>query len=393
MENPKLLDISNIDMPKELPKIPFYLESEHYEIAYSLFEACNLHCKFCFEGHRSNNIEMGKILEAPQNIFNEMVPELEKYPYIKHLNIRLWGGELFFDAIPDIIFEAYHRLVEDCRTLFMEKYPELKLTFSWLSNGVWTKWDRIKALLDYSNGVLGFSYDPADRFPSKKAEDLMIENTWRAYKEGYLANLSITLTKQTIKQYISGQSSLKKFPPMKTDVNYYTANPGWKDLVVDDDDLYEFFKWALKERLFDINIIENLMAAGINKKEYFKGHYCDCKTCKQYSNGYCTVDCAKRASILPHKMFYGKYSNIITEENVSDIKLSLGMLKRGCLTCPYYNLCQKPCWITVVFEGFKPTSNCPYAKIYKDIQEDKELIKDFIAWSEENERRLNARNE
>lgn len=372
---PKLFNLDNIDMPKDLLKIPFYYEPENYEIAYALFEACNLHCKFCFEGHRDNTIDVLKIKAAAFNIYKEMEPELEKYQ-IKNLNIRLWGGELFFDSIKDEVFDAYKFLIDKCRELFGQKYPDLKLTFSWLTNGVWTKWERIKEILDYSGGHLGFSYDPADRFPNAKIEQQMIDNTWRVYNEGYLANLSITLTKQTVKQYISGNSNIEKFPPMNVDVNYYTANPGWENLLLDDEDLYQFFKWALEKRLFRINVIENLMGAGANKKIWFNGHYCDCKTCKQYSNGYCTVDCAKRASILPHEMFYGKYDKYITEENVSDIKLSMGIQKMGCLNCQYYNLCQKPCWISIIFEGYKPT-NCPYARIYKDIVKNKKLIEDY----------------
>jgi len=376
---PQLLDITNIEMPQDLIKVPFYLEPDNYEMAYALFEACNLHCKFCFEGHRDNTVDLLKIKAAPFNIYKEMVPELEKYKNIKNLNIRLWGGELFFDALKDEVFDAYIYLIDKCRELFSKNYPNLKLSFSWLTNGVWTKWDRIKRVLDHSNGVLGFSYDPADRFPSEKIEQQMIDNTWLVFNEGYLANLSITLTKKTVEAYVTNKSNLDKFPPMNIDVNYYTANPGWKDLLLDDEDLYKFFKWALDNRYFNINIIGNLMGAGANKKEWFKGHYCDCKTCKQYSNGSCTVDCAKRASILPHEMFYGKYDKYITEENVSDIKLSMGIQKMGCLNCSYYNLCQKPCWISIVFEGYKPTS-CPYARIYKDIEKDKQLQLDYESY-------------
>ena len=373
----KYIDISNVEMPKDLLKIPFYLEPTYYEMSYSLFEACNLHCKFCFEGHRDNNVDILKIKAAPFNIFKEVDLDLQKYKNVTKVDIRIWGGELFFDALSDEVFDAYKFLVDKCRELFKEKYPQITLNFLWLSNGVWTKWERIKELLDYSKGELGFSYDPIDRFPNEKTEQLMIDNVWRAYKEGYVIKLSITLTKKTVEAYINEKSRLMDFPPMQADINFYTANPGWEDLLLDDEDIYQFYKWALKKRLFNINVIYNLMAPATGKKEWHRGHYCECKTCKQYSNGYCTTDCAKRASILPHEMFYGKYDKYITEENVSDIKLSIGMKKRGCLSCPFYSLCQKPCWITIIFEGYKPSKECPYARIYKDIVKDKELIKDF----------------
>ena len=64
------------------------------------------------------------------------------------------------------------------------------------------------------------------------------------------------------------------------------------------------------------------------------------------------------------------------DEMRMDIVCCLWEQKMGCLNCPYYNLCQKPCWISIVFEGYKPT-NCPYARIYKDIVKDKKLQEDF----------------
>ena len=377
----KLIDISNVDMPKDLLKIPFYYEPTHFEMAYSLFESCNLHCPFCFEGHRDNRIDINKIREVPKKLYSFLEEDLKKYSSIKQLDLRLWGGELFYDGIKDEVFSAYKEMIDGIKSIFHKDYPDLYINFSWLSNGVWTKWERIKEILDYSQGKIGFSYDPANRFPSTKAKNLMLDNVLRTYNEGYLSGLSITLTKQTVKQYITGQSDLHKFPKdIVYDINFYTANPGWKSFLLSDDDIYDFFVWALQNRLFNINVISNLFAAALNKEEYFSGHYCECKVCKQYNNGFCTVDCAKRASTLPHKMFYGKYSDTITEENVSDIKLSLGMQKRGCLSCAYYKLCQKPCWIATIFEGYIPNKICPYAKIYSYICKDKELIEDFLEW-------------
>lgn len=383
----KLMDISSVNMPKDLLKIPFYYEPSYFEMAYSLFEACNLHCPFCFEGHRNNKIDLNKIKETPQNIYNFLKDDFNKYPQIKRLDLRLWGGELFFDALPNKVFDTYKEMILDINSLFHKNYPNLYINYSWLSNGVWTKWNRVKEILDFSKGKLGFSYDPSNRFPSLKAKQIMLDNVQRTYNEGYLTGLSITLTKQTVKQYVTGQSDLLNFPKGITyDVNFYTANPGWKDFLLSDNDIYDFFVWSLDNRLFNINVIRNLFGAALKDSSLFLGHYCECKTSKQYSNGVCTVDCAKRASTLPHEMFYGKYSNIITEDNVSDIKLSLGMKKRGCLSCLYYDLCQKPCWISTVFQGYTPDKICPYVRIYDYICKNKKLIEDFLEW-----RRLNDR--
>ena len=370
-------------MPKGLIKIPFYEEPTEYEMAYALFEACNLKCTFCFEAHRNNKIDIEELKKVPQHIYSEMKPELLKYKNIKDIHIRFWGGELFFDAIKDEVFDTYKFIVNECRNLLEKEFPNLKLRFSWLTNGVWTRWERVKEILDYSNGVLGFSYDPEGRFLLEKHKEQMIENVLRFHNMGYNANLSITLTKQTIKKYVSNESDLNRFPKdIKFDVNYYTANPGWENLICSDDDLYNFFRWALDNGYFNINVIENLMAAGTGNKAYYRRRYCDCKTCKQYSNGSCTVDCAKRASVLPRKMFYGEYEEEINEDNVSEAKLSMGFKKMGCMLCEHKLMCQMPCWITIVFSGYKPTS-CPFNRIYKYIKNNPKIEENYLLWRKE----------
>ena len=381
----KLLDITNIDMPKELPKIEFYKEPTSYEIACSLFEACNLKCKFCFEGHRNNNIDIQYIRNIPNNVMIAVRKDLQLYPNIKDINIRLWGGELFFDGLSDDIFNEYKKLVDSFNVLLKHEFPNICIKYSWLTNGVFTKWERVKDILDYSHGTIGFSYDPSGRFATEKQKQLMIENVKRFHDLGCFNCLSITLTKQTIQEYVNGKSELLTDLNLgeRYDINFYTANPNWQTLLPNDDDLFKFFKWGLDNDLFYINVINNLVKTCINEGIYIAQHYCDCKTCVQYSNGEATVNCVKRASILPPEMFYGKYADIITEENVSDIKLSMGMIKRGCLNCEYYKTCQMPCWVSVIFEGFKPT-NCAYKQAYEYIKNNPEIIERFKKWTSQN---------
>lgn len=381
----QLLDISNIDMPQELPKIPFYKDPDSYEIACSLFEACNLKCKFCFEGHRNNRIDIDYIRQIPYNVMEAVRKDFKQYPNIKDVNIRLWGGELFFDGLPDSLFDEYKRFVDTFNGLFKAEFPNTILKYSWLTNGVFTKWERVKDILDYSQGTIGFSYDPSGRFSTEKQKELMIQNVQRFHEMKCFNCLSITLTKKTIEEYVSGKSDLDRLNfGERYDINFYTANPNWKELLPDDDDLFKFFKWGLDNDLYYINVISNLVNTTINEGIYIPQHYCDCKTCVQYSNGKATVDCVKRASVLPPEMFYGKYAPIITEENVSDIKLSLGMMKRGCLTCEYYKTCQMPCWVSVVFEGFKPT-NCPYKRAHEYIAEHPEIKERYKLWVQNND--------
>lgn len=58
-----------------------------------------------------------------------------------------------------------------------------------------------------------------------------------------------------------------------------------------------------------------------------------------------------------------------------------GKLRMGCLYCEYNNLCQMPCWITVVFQGYKPT-NCPFKRIYEYIKKNPHIEQNYLKWRE-----------
>ena len=85
--------------------IPFYKDSEEYEIACMLFENCNLNCKFCFEPHTNKKIDKDYILTIPNIIKDNFSIEYKKYPTIKKVWLMLWGGEIFYDALDDDIFD------------------------------------------------------------------------------------------------------------------------------------------------------------------------------------------------------------------------------------------------------------------------------------------------
>jgi len=357
------------------PFIPFYKDPTLYEISCLLFERCNLKCKFCFEGHRNNKIDVDYIRKIPNLIIDNFKEEYKKYNNIKEVNIMLWGGELFFDALPDSLFDEYKLLVDNFRELFSESFPNIKIRFSWLSNGVFTKWERVKDIIEYSNGIINFSYDPIDRFGSYKQKELMLENSKRFYEFGLSEVVSITLTKQNINEFISNTTDINTM--MSTiDVNFYIPNKNWEELMPTDDDIFNFFKWALDNRLFHIKVIEKLI--WYYTTEYIQRH-CDCKSCSQLTYGEWSVDCAKRSSELPTEMFFGEYANIINEENSNDIKVSLGIKKRGCQLCKYYDRCQMPCWISMVFSEYK-TTRCPYEKAYEYIEINKDILYDYMNW-------------
>ena len=357
--------------------IPFYKDSEEYEIACMLFENCNLKCKFCFEPHTNKKIDKDYILTIPNIIRENFSQEYKKYPTIKKVWLMLWGGEIFYDALTDDIFDTYYKFVDNLNEIFKNDFPNVEIIYSWLSNGVFTKRERVEKLIKYSKGIINFSYDPINRFSTKKQKQTMIDTAlYFANKGG--DKISITLTKDNIKEFIENDNELINFYNMgyTIDVNYYIPNINWKNLLPSDDDIFSFLKWAVDNRLFNMKIIERIFH---NYTSYHLGRYCNCKYCSQITYGSWSKDCVVCSTVLPAKMFYQENTDEINEENSNEIKATMGLKKRGCLTCEYYEKCQMPCWISFIFENAK-AENCPYKQIYNYIETHTEMIDEFRKW-------------
>ena len=362
--------------------IPFYKKTNCYEIACMMFENCNLKCKFCFENHINKTIDTDYIRNIPDIIDKHFTHEYEKYKdQIQTVYIMLWGGEVFYDALSDEVFDSYYDFVDKTNELFATKFSTVKVQFSWLTNGVFKRIDRVLDIVMYSKGIINFSYDPVNRFSTERQRDLMANNA-KLFKSFCGDKVSITLTKDSIKGFIEKDYLLKVFNDLgyNLDVNYYIANPNWKDLLATDDEIASFFIWAINNKLYNMKVLEKIFRSYLGQRQ---SPYCNCLWCSQITHGEWSIDCAKCSSVLPASDFYGRYVDEMTEENTNQIKASLGIMKRGCLYCKYYNICQYPCWISIVFHGFK-SENCFYKQIYEYLDNHKECVEDFKEWVEKN---------
>lgn len=375
-----LIDVSSVKSPDGMAIIPFYRNPTMYEISCVLFERCNLKCEFCFESHSSGEIDCEYIRSIPSLVAKSFKVEYDKYPSLRKVNVMLWGGELFIDdLVSKGMCEVYWNLVDDFRRVFKENFPRIgDITFSWLSNGVFTNRKPVEELIRHSNGMLNFSYDPIGRYSNDKQRDMMIGNSSHFFNLGLSNLVSITLTKQNIKEFIGGDCGLERLMSIGNviDVNFYIANPGWESMQPTDDDLFDFFKWAVDNRRFNIKVIEKFFYKYVNERIT---RHCDCKTCSQLTFGEWSVDCARRSSTLPIWHFYGKRASEVNEGNSNDVKVSIGMHKRGCLMCKCFEVCQMPCWISVIHQGYECNS-CPYERLFDYIDGDEKLISDFRRW-------------
>ena len=135
----------------------------------------------------------------------------------------------------------------------------------------------------------------------------MMLNSYDHFNKLGLVNvISITLTKQTVKAYVSGSTDIDKFKDSYIDINFYSPNNGCEELLLSADDLYVFFNWAIQNNLTNCGVIASLIdtSNGTTVRRY-----CDCKTSMQISYGMSTVDCAIRGSCMKLEDFYGKYAS------------------------------------------------------------------------------------
>ena len=371
------IDISDVKMPNGLPKVDFYKKPSYFEVAIPLFERCNLNCSFCFETHKDTSIDYDKILAMPKKVISQIKDQVISCG-TNTILLRLWGGEIFFDALPDEIFDVYRKFVDLFNKEVQKELPGKTVDITYLSNGVFTKYGRVESLLRDTNGMIAFSYDPEGRFNSRKQKEV-----WLAalkHFQNITKYISITLTKQSIAAYINGDEFFEQIPEnVSVDINYYTANPNWKIHMPTDADIFNFYKWCVQKHKYNVKVMDNIFRYLIPAERKYVERYCDCKQAVQFQNGQCIRDCARRASSLDRKMFYGKYYDKTNENNVTEVKNILGLKKRGCFTCEHFQYCTMPCWVSVIFNGYK-TIDCPLKRIYKYISQ--KDIENYKKWKE-----------
>lgn len=366
---------------KQIPIIPFYHKLNKFEISCVLFDKCNLKCPFCFEQNKKYKIDNDYIDSIGPIIFDKFATTIkDQHLTIDHVNIMLWGGELFFDGVSDETFEHYSKLIDSINSYFAINYPSIKVTYRWLSNGVFTKRARVIALLSKykDQNSIAFSYDPVDRFATDHQRQLMIDNAIEFNRLGLGRSISITLTKPNIEHWLNDISDLIYFRDhqFEIDVNFYIANNQFAKYQPTDQLIYQWLKIAVDNQLFNVNVIERVLS-----KNYptVIDKFCDCHQCSQITEGVWTTNCVDRSTNLPYDRFYGKYSQYINEANSNQVKASIGLLKRGCLACRHHDRCQMCCWVSILFDQYQCTE-CPYCKLYDYVETNQSIIDQFEAY-------------
>lgn len=378
------ISLRNMKFPEGCPKIEFYKHPTYCELVIYLFTKCNLNCAFCFQEH-SADLDMNFINSIPEKALELLRRDFKDQPTIKQVDIRILGGELFSDNIPDSYFDEYARVINTIREQLNKEFPEVQVDFIITTNGVWKNRDRVINFLETNNfkKLVSISIDFVGRYPNNSVKQTAYDTVRYLSDKGFQVRTGLVMTKRNI-QYILEHPDeftglITQYGADQIVFNFYIPNIGWEQDLPSDSDMINLFKFCLERKLFDVSIIFYLFEALRQKKFFTKT--CECKYIPTIMDGCITKDCTQTASTLPRELFYGDYVNEVTEENVSDVKASLGVVKRGCLECEHYEYCPQLCWCLTIFKHFK-AEKCPLQWGYEYIQQHPELWEEYNKWHE-----------
>lgn len=379
-----LIDIKEIQFPKGCPKFQFYRHPEYYELTCSIFTKCNLNCEFCSQEH-AEDLDEEYLMSIPELAYEATKDDFAKYAStLKKIEVRFWGGELYSDNIPFSYFIKYQNFVEHFRYVFNSYYPNLEIEFITTTNGVLLKRDRLAVFLR-NVGIqrVSVSFDYLGRYRTEQQKQMALDTMKYLADEGFEVNVGIILTKRSINYILEHQEEFKelftRYSVATINFNFYVPNEGWEVDMPSDDDMFEMYKFCIDNRLFGIKTVYYLFETWLTKE--FMSKECECKFLPNIFKGGTSKNCIQCFSNLGNKLFYSEFSDELTEENVSDVKASLGMYKRGCHGCENFNFCPMPCWSSIIFEHYK-VGECPLKRAYSYITD--EHMNDYKQWRENN---------
>ena len=342
-----------------------------------LHTLCNLNCKFCFEtkekGIRENtNINIDYIKKLPDEVVKSILP-IMKENEIKAFSLYLMGGELFSDNISGEIFDIYTEFAHAIRSKFNDE--SIECVFNVVSNGIFTKRKRVEDFIREFKVRLILSYDPMDRFCSNQQKELWYE-TFSYFKNigEFEIALSTLLTKRNIDAYITGDEIFERIgSEVFIDSNIYVPRLDYNGYLPGDDDLFNFYKWAIDNGKFNISDVNSILK---------HSHICQQEFYYAFGESIgmsCVSNCLEGLPFSKDEYYGDCSSKICDDTNCLKYKQPLGLQKRDCLICEYYMDCAEMCWTQILFHKYNLTS-CPIQRIYQYIENNPTISDNFNNW-------------
>lgn len=310
------------------------------EIIVTLFEYCNLSCKFCNQDHDS--------LEGINTIVEKIdtvKKVIEKTPRDAY-SVHFMGGEVFADKLPGKVYTDYQYICWELNRWATEKDINLEVCFT--SNMVFNNTENLDELLMISDPTLITSFDPAARF-NKKTFEIFKANV-KKYKK-HIKSVNIIMTKPTINKFMAGDVEFFDYLYENFDIyfDYYTPEKNMKMFIPNDIQLRDFMLYMLK------NYPKALPFADYTNKIK-----------KQMS-------CMDTVTIMPDGS-YGACTILLKDfKNVTINKQQMEQEwfeQYNCLECPHFQYCSMGCFLSNHMQSFRTQEACWLSEVYDVVHSD-----------------------
>ena len=311
--------------------------STNGEIILTLFESCNLTCKFCNQDHDSlfgyDDIE-GKF----DTVINAIT--LLKKMRKETFTVNIMGGEIFQDIFEDDIMDRYLTLTRRIYHWAIENNETVK--FGFISNLVHEKTDRIIKFmndlkLEGIQATIGTSYDPHSRFNKSTLE--VFRRNLEIYKD-YIGTVNIILTKPNIEKFLNG------------DVPHF-------DYIYENFDV--FFDYYTPEKNFELNAPKDHQLKDMFV--YLINNYPNVSPVREWKNNhYNAMSCQSTYTIMPDSSA-GRCTILLNTNHQKEAPETAGEIeskfvtKMDCPNCKYFDRCGLGCFLQQHFNGPSRTMN------------------------------------
>lgn len=304
------------------------------EIIVTLFEYCNLSCKFCNQDH-NDLFGVDKILEKI-DVVKEVISKTPKEQY----SVHFMGGEVFADQLPQRVYEDYKRICYELRAWGLEQDIDIEVCFT--SNMVFNNTFGLDSLLNDASPTLITSFDPAGRF-NKETFEIFKANV-KKYKD-HIKSVNIIMTKPTIIRFLNSDIEFFDYLYDNFDIyfDYYTPEKNMKMFIPSDIELRDFM----------IHMINN---------------YPKALPFADYSNKIKKrMTCMDTITIMPDNS-YGNCTILL--KDFKDVKTAKQEMEHewfeqyNCLQCEHFQYCAMGCFLSNHMQSFRTQETCWLSEVY-----------------------------
>jgi|TARA_R100000030_G_scaffold42622_3_gene32082 MoaA/NifB/PqqE/SkfB family radical SAM enzyme len=304
------------------------------EIIVTLFEYCNLSCKFCNQDH--NDLLGTDTITQKIELVQQEIKRLNKKSY----SVHFMGGEVFADSLPDQVFYDYNYVVNEINKWSRKEGYDVELCFT--TNFVFTNTSRLDKLLAATGIKLLTSYDPSARF-NKNTFKIFRENVER-YKHN-IKSVNVIMTKPSIKKFMNNDVPFfdTLYDLFGIYFDYYTPEKNMDMFLPTDVMLRDFMIYMLDKypKVLPFSEMKNKM-----KKK---------------------MSCMDTITIMPNGS-KGACTILLKgfkKPNVKKVAMEEEWFEQyQCLTCDHFQYCNMGCFLSNHIQSFRTQEACYLSEVY-----------------------------